>query len=123
LNIKKILIAEDDISNFKYLELLLSKYKDISVYHAWNGQEAVDIFCSEPGIDVILMDIKMPVMDGVKALKEIKNINSKVPVFAVTAYALNYEAEKYMSYGFDGYITKPVKKGEILGLLQLITRI
>jgi len=123
IDIKKILIAEDDISNFKYLELLLSKYEDISVFHAWNGEEAVEIYKNIKGIDAILMDIKMPVKDGISAFREIKKINPSVPIIAVTAYALNHEKIKYGEIGFDGYVTKPVKKGEIIGLLQLKSKI
>ena len=119
LNVQKLLIAEDDVSNFKYLEMLLGNYEDIAIFHAWNGQEAVDIFKREKNIDAVLMDIKMPVMDGIEAFDGIKGLNPKVPIFAVTAYAFDHEREKLLTYGFDGYLTKPVKKGEILGLLQL----
>ena len=116
---KKILIAEDDISNYKYLEIILSSYTDIKIFHAWNGKEAVEIFTKEKDIDIVIMDIKMPVMNGVEAFNDIKKINPEIPIFAVTAYALDHEKTKYLNCGFDGYFTKPVKKGEILGLLQL----
>ncbi len=113
----KVLIAEDDQHNYLYLERIL-KYKDLEIVHAWNGEEAVDLFKAHADIQMVLMDIKMPVMDGLQAFQRIKEINPEVPVIAITAYALNEEKAKFTSYGFDGYLTKPVSKETVLALFK-----
>ncbi len=92
--------------------------------HFWgqNGKEAVDFIEKLDNHDniLVLMDIKMPVMNGYEALKMIKNINVKIPVIAVTAYALKHEEKEIMAKGFDGYVAKPItaiKLKEIIGRL------
>jgi CheY-like chemotaxis protein len=102
---KTILVAEDDRSNYKLYEVLL-KNKYI-LHHAWNGEEAVEL-SKECNPDLILMDINMPVMDGYMALKRIREDGCKVPIAAVTAYALSDEEEKIIESGFDSYISKPL---------------
>jgi CheY-like chemotaxis protein len=109
---KTILVAEDEIYNFQLIkEILSNKYILIS---ADNGLEAVKKFKQYPEIDLILMDIKMPEMDGVTAMKEIKKIRADVPVIAQTAYALDDEKQEFMKSGFNDYITKPLNRIELL---------
>jgi CheY-like chemotaxis protein len=115
--IRKVLIAEDDEHNYLYLERILKK-KKMDILYARNGKEAVELFKKHTDIQVVLMDIKMPVMDGLKAFQEIRNIRPEVKVIAVTAYALDHEKDKYKSHGFDGYLTKPVSREEILDLFK-----
>ena len=100
-----ILIAEDDSSNYRLFETVFKK--DYALVHAWNGQEAV-IFCKEQMPDFILMDIKMPVMDGYEAVSEIRKISDTVPIIAVTAFAFADDEQRIMESGFDDYVTKPV---------------
>ncbi len=103
-----LLVAEDEAANFAYLEALLETLFDtivIQLIHADNGQEAIDI-CREQQIDLVLMDIKMPVMDGYTATKQIKSLKPHLPVIAQTAYALKSEMHQYGDV-FDDYITKP----------------
>jgi PAS domain S-box-containing protein len=107
-----ILIADDEFLNYYYLEALFSKM-NVVLYYAKNGQEAIDIFNSKPLTDLVIMDIRMPVMDGVTALKKIKEINSKIPVVAYTAYAMKGDREKYIAAGFDEFITKPLDKEQL----------
>lgn len=105
---KHILIAEDIAENFKFLEKALEP-TGAKISWAKNGLEAVEAIKNGHIIDLILMDIKMPKMDGNQALKEIKKINSKCPVIAQTAYALEYEEILMIENGFDDYMSKPIK--------------
>ena len=116
-SILKVLIAEDDVSNFYYLNAILKKEKNIQAVHVWNGQEAIDIFKTTDNFDLVLMDIKMPVKDGVEAFHEIKAINPLTPIFAITAYALSHDKRKYDQLGFDGFISKPVRKEDLLKVI------
>ncbi|MCF8345407.1 MAG: response regulator, partial [Bacteroidales bacterium] len=80
-----ILIAEDNIENFDYLRYSLKK-TGITIHHAKNGQEAIEIFRSQPKIDLVLMDAMMPLIDGFEATRRIKKIEAEVPVIMLTAY-------------------------------------
>ncbi|WP_075591461.1 ATP-binding protein [Labilibacter marinus] len=110
---KTFLIAEDEEDNFRYLEVALS-ISNASLIWARTGAEAVDIFNRINNIDLVLMDIKMPEMDGYAATKEIKKINSSVPVIAQTAYAMSEEREKSIVAGCDDYIAKPIGYEDLL---------
>ncbi|MBN2635774.1 MAG: PAS domain S-box protein [Prolixibacteraceae bacterium] len=102
-----ILIAEDDLVGQIYLsELLKGKCKKI--YFAENGKEAVQLVSENPDINLVLMDIKMPVMDGYEATAKIKEINPKVVVIGQSAYAMTDDTSKAISAGCDDYITKPI---------------
>ena len=100
-----ILIAEDVESNYKLLEIILKKEYDL--LWAKNGREAVD-FAMEHKPDAILMDIKMPVMDGIEALKEIRRHTAELPVIMQTAYAFDTDRRTAEEAGCNGFITKPV---------------
>jgi signal transduction histidine kinase/CheY-like chemotaxis protein len=103
-----IVVAEDDDINWYYIEEILSRY-NYKLIRAENGKEAVDLCRENENVDVVLLDIKMPVMDGYEALEEIRKINPKLPVIAQTAYALPNDVEKMKTY-FDDYITKPINR-------------
>jgi PAS domain S-box-containing protein len=105
---KKILVAEDEDMNIIYMEEVLSDTK-AEVLWAKNGEEAVKIAKENPNIDLILMDIKMPVMDGYTATKKIREFNKDVIIIAQTAYALTGEKEKTIAAGCNYYITKPIE--------------
>ncbi|GEM_PF-1356214 len=109
---KTILIAEDEQTNRLYLQSLLERTR-VRVVEAQNGLEAVAAIKASLPIDLILMDIKMPLMDGEQAARKIKSINPTIPIIAQTAYALPDEQEKIMASGFDGYITKPINPIEL----------
>lgn len=111
-----ILVAEDELSNYLYLEKLLSK-TGATIFHATNGREAVSMAESIKNLHLILMDIKMPEMDGFQALKVIRQRNSKIPVVAQTAHALSDEVVLMKEAGFDFYITKPIKPTEFFNCL------
>jgi signal transduction histidine kinase len=105
---KVIVVAEDDDINWYYIEEILSRY-NYKLMRAENGKEAVELCRENKNVDVVLLDIKMPVMDGYEALEKIRNINPKLPVIAQTAYALPNDVEK-MKTLFDDYITKPINR-------------
>ena len=112
-----ILIAEDDESNMRYLESILQK-KHATIFKAANGREAVDQCRNHPEISVVLMDIKMPVLDGLEATSEIKSFRKELPVIAITAYAMSGDEKRMLDAGCDGYLSKPVGKNDLLEKLQ-----
>ena len=120
LNIKKsltILVAEDEITNFQYIDTVLKK-SGFNVLHASDGAEAVNHVKNNKEIDLILMDVKMPVLDGYSATKQIRNFNKSVRIIALTAYALSGENEKAINSGCNDYIAKPVKKESLLKIIN-----
>ncbi len=116
---KTILVAEDNDFNFLLLEKVL-KLKDYKVIRATNGKEAVAICASNNDIDLVFMDLKMPVMDGFEALRSIKTFNQHLPIVANTAYSSAEDKEKTITAGFNGYVSKPVNKKDLYDLLDLI---
>jgi signal transduction histidine kinase/ligand-binding sensor domain-containing protein/CheY-like chemotaxis protein len=111
-----ILIAEDDYSNYSYLEKLLQKTK-ARIIHAENGQQAISLLTNHPEVNLILMDIKMPHMNGIDALKEIRKLHINIPVIAQTAYAFTDEVRKIRESGFSDYIAKPINAPELFALI------
>ena len=109
-----ILIAEDEDTNFFVLDLFIRKSFNLKTIRVINGVEAVETYKNHPEITLVLMDIKMPVMDGIEATRRIKAINPDIPVIAITAYALAGDEQKLRKAGFDEYISKPVQKRELL---------
>lgn len=111
-----VLIAEDEEINFFLLKEIISS-KGVKVVHAKNGQEAVDMVFANPNICLVLMDIKMPVLNGIDAAREIKRSKPDIPIIAQTAFALEYDKDKLNQSCFDDYVTKPISKQELLDLL------
>lgn len=103
---KTILVAEDLDSNYLLIEIILSKR--YNVVRAKDGKEAISLF-TEQNPDLILMDIKMPVMDGLEATKEIRNISAKIPIIALTANAFESDQIEAKTAGCNEVLTKPVK--------------
>ncbi len=123
---KRILLVEDDEASRFYLKALLTRY-GVSLCCAANGAMAVDAFGREP-FDLVLMDVQMPVMDGVSATETIRGMERelsarngkeiRIPIIAVTAYALMGDREKFIRAGMDDYLSKPVQPGILLDVLQ-----
>ena len=111
-----ILIAEDDDSNYLYVEMLLRK--DYKTLRAFDGQETVDLCRIHQDITLVLMDIKMPVMNGIEATHIIKSFRNDLPIIAVTAYARSGDEYKIREAGCDDYISKPVIQTELLSLIR-----
>ncbi len=106
-----ILIAEDEEVNFIYIETLLEYFvKDLIVLHAINGKQAVELCKERTDIDFVLMDLKMPVLDGYEATKQIKEIRPDLPIIAQTAYSTPEEKAKALNAGCDDFISKPISK-------------
>jgi len=119
-NIKKritILVAEDEDTNFRYISELLSNM-DINIIHTKNGLETIEIAIQNPEIKLILMDIKMPVLDGYKATVEIKKVRKNLPIIAQTAYAQASDKERALELGCDDYLSKPIKRKLLMEILN-----
>jgi hypothetical protein len=114
---KTILIAEDEDNNYRLMQAILEKH-DYYIVHAEHGQKAVEIFESGREVDLIIMDIKMPVMDGYEATRIIKKIKPAVPIIAQTAFAFESDREKALSAGCDDYLSKPVKSGVLIAMIE-----
>lgn len=110
---KTVLIAEDVNDNFLFLKTYLRKTK-INVLWAKDGQEAINMCLDDESIDIVLMDIRMPNVDGYEATLEIKKKRPNLPVIAQTAYALNSDYQKVYDSGCDDYITKPILGASLL---------
>lgn len=106
-----ILIAEDEEVNYLLLETLFLDEMNVrcKIIHAKNGQEAVDVCKRNENVQLVLMDIKMPVMNGYEATKIIKKIRPELPIVAQTAYATSQDYENALEMGFDDFISKPLK--------------
>lgn len=111
-----ILIAEDDPSSYLLLELMLNS--NFKILKAEEGQEAINICKSHPDIELVLMDIKMPGINGLEATQEIKKIRKNLPIIAITAYAETGMRDKCLDAGCDEYISKPIEKQLLLSLLS-----
>ena len=112
-----LLIAEDEDSNFKYLQIVL-RQTQIQIHRARNGLEVLQLLEDHPGIDLILMDIKMPEMDGLEATRKIRTFNNDIPIVALTAYAMSDDREISLEAGCNDYISKPVRRSRIFSVLS-----
>ncbi len=113
---KIFLIVEDDDINYKYIAELLFRTK-ATVLHATNGEEAIQI-CNENKIDIILMDLKMPKMDGYQATRLIKEKSPNLPIIAQTAYAFAEDKIKAKDAGCDDYISKPINPKKLIRIIK-----
>lgn len=114
---KIILIAEDDNINFLLFQKMM-KDKNFQIIRAKNGQEAVDICINNSNIDLVLMDIKMPVLNGFEAVEQIRPIRPELPIIAQTAYSSSEDRLKIEQAGFDDYITKPLSRERLFELID-----
>jgi len=115
-----ILVAEDEEINYLYIETVLEKIPDYTVesIHARNGQEAVDLFKENNSIDLVLMDLKMPVMNGLEATSIMKKMKSSVPIVAQTAYSTEAEMQKAIESGCSDFIIKPIDRQKLVELVN-----
>lgn len=104
---KTVLIAEDITSNYNFLRLLLRRSK-IEIIWKENGKDALDEVKNNPSIDLVLLDINLPIMNGYEAAAEMKKLRPDLPMIAQTAYALEGDREKALIAGCDDYISKPI---------------
>ena len=113
----KILIAEDDEQSALLIQYMIKIYGN-NVLKAANGIEAVTICRQNPDLDLVLMDIKMPLLDGYEATKQIRKFNPEIVIIAQTAFALSGDMEKAIEAGCNDYISKPINKSQLMVLLK-----
>ncbi len=114
---KMILIVEDDPSNYMFLETALRK-SGINIILAKNGKEALDAYNSNKDIELILMDIQLPLMNGLDATREIRKTDQDIPIIAQTAYAMSDDRQRCLDAGCNDYISKPIKMKELIRKLN-----
>ena len=114
---KKILIAEDEETNYLFIEAILEDTK-AKLLWAKSGIEVINQFKQNKDINLILMDIKMPEMDGLTAAKKIREIDPNVPIIAQTAYAMSEDKNKCLKAGCNDYLTKPINHRLLLSTID-----
>ena len=112
-----ILIAEDEESNASYYKTIFNK-SSLNYLLASNGKEAIELCQTHPEISIVLMDIKMPVMDGLTATRKIKELRKDLPIIGVTAFSMTGDKEKALEAGCDDYLSKPVKSDLLLSVIS-----
>ncbi len=117
-----ILIAEDVESNFLYLKAVLSKL-NAGIFWAKNGIEAVAICDSDQRIDLVLMDLQMPEMNGYEATQILKKKYPLLPIVAQTAFAMSDDREKALDAGCDDYLAKPIKSKDLLSVVSMFVKL
>jgi PAS domain S-box-containing protein len=116
-----ILIADDEANNFKLLEEILRNSK-VKLIWAKNGAEAVEICKINQNIDLVLMDILMPVTDGIQAMKQIREFDKKIPIIVQTALSESNTKTKSFEAGCDDYVSKPINRKELLATIAKFLR-
>jgi len=117
---KNILVVDDDVRNLFAMTTVFERF-NMKIATAESGKEAINAFSADPKIEMVLMDIMMPEMDGYEAIRKIRrdHRNKQLPILAVTAKAMKRDREKCIEAGASDYITKPVKIDQLLSLMRL----
>jgi len=113
----KILIAEDDEASQMLLSMIVEEFTS-EIFIANDGIEAVEIYKNNPDIDLILMDVKMPNLNGYDATQQIRELNKNVVIIGQTAYALSFDRQKVMDAGCNDYISKPILMNDLKTLIR-----
>ncbi len=121
LSAYKILVV-DDVADNRFLVKRLLEKKGAQIVLAENGLKAIEIAKADPTISIILMDIQMPVMNGYTATKELRKMNIKIPIIALTANAMSEDRDKCIEAGCDDYLSKPINTSELLSKLKSLPR-
>lgn len=114
---KSILVVEDTETSVMYYKAAL-KRTNAKLLYASNGQEAIEAVNKGEEINLILMDINMPIMNGIEATKEIKKLSPKIPIIIQTAYILNDERIRSFEAGCDGFMAKPIKIHQLFTTIE-----
>jgi len=114
---KKILIVEDVYSNFELVNEILEEFDPI-ILHAVSGLQAIELFKKNNNTDLILMDIRLPDIDGFEVTNIIKSINPDVPIIALTAYAMKSDKNSAIDAGCDDFLTKPLQESKFLNTIE-----
>ncbi|MBN1598321.1 MAG: response regulator [Bacteroidales bacterium] len=113
------LVAEDDPLNFRFVELMLKRRTGINIIWAKDGLSAVNICKEKNNVDIVLMDLQLPDLDGIQSLKLIKQFNPYLPIIVQTANSWNNEEEACIESGCDGFFNKPLNFDELLSHMDL----
>lgn len=113
---KKILIVEDDLSSRLYLNKIL-EMAGANLLYAGDGEEAINVAADNPDIDIILMDIQLPLLDGCDSAKKIRESGRNVKIIAQTAYGMPDDIEGFLASGFDDCILKPIYANQLIDKL------
>ena len=114
----KVLVAEDEEINYQYIKRVFNGLGVENIVRAYNGKEAVEMMNDQDDIGLIMMDLKMPIMNGFEATRKIKSMNSNIPIIAQTALAIPGDREKALEAGCDDYIAKPIDYDSLLNLIE-----
>ncbi len=114
---KKILVVEDDRTSFLFLNKLLTQ-TNADILHVESGQRAIESCQNNQDIDIVLMDVRLPDLNGLEATRNIKSLRPNLPIVIETANALSADKEESKQSGCDGFLTKPINKEELLSTLQ-----
>jgi CheY-like chemotaxis protein len=117
MKILKILIVEDDESSSRLISIVMSKYGD-EIICVRTGNEAIEACKNHPDLDLILMDIQIPELDGYEATRIIRQFNKSIVIIAQTAFALAGDRELAIEAGCTDYISKPIKRDELTTIIQ-----
>jgi CheY-like chemotaxis protein len=117
---KQVLIVDDDVRNIFALTSVLERYQ-MQILYAENGKDGIEVLQNNPSVDVILMDVMMPEMDGYETMRAIRKMRKfkSLPMIALTAKAMKGDREKCIEAGASDYITKPVDTEQLLSLLRV----
>lgn len=113
----KVLIAEDDDANYLYLETVLLRI-GAKITRTITGSDTIRIVKEDPDIDLVLMDVKMPEINGWDATRKIREFNMNIPIIATTAYALTGDKEKSLEAGCNYYLAKPIRQDDLLRIIS-----
>jgi PAS domain S-box-containing protein len=120
-NEKVFLIVEDEITNYILIQEYVSKISK-NILYASTGMQAMELFEKHTEIDLVLMDLKLPDIDGFEITKKMKSIRSEIPIIAQTAYAFSTDKQKALAAGCDDYISKPIEPNLLLKLIRKYLR-
>ncbi len=118
---KTILVAEDDLGSFLLVKTILIPHH-YNIIHAANGAEAVNHCQGNEQIDLVLMDIKMPIMDGLEATKQIKKRSPELPIIVISAYNLPEDKQKAFDAGCDDFLAKPYQAESLIRIITKTTK-
>lgn len=114
---KSILVVEDDHINFNYLDVLLKPTK-AKIYHAEKGEDAIELCRKNSFFNIVLMDIRLPGINGLETTRKILAIRKNLPVIAQTAYAADEDRNAAISAGCCEFLAKPIRANEMLDLIK-----
>jgi hypothetical protein len=120
LSNRKVLVVDDDVRNIFAITSALESHQ-MQVIYAENGQAGIEMLKSHPDVEIVLMDVMMPGMDGYEAISRIRQIDQfkKLPIISVTAKAMKDDRDKCLQVGASDYITKPVDMDQLRSLLRV----